>query len=383
MLSDGLVELKPFVDMHVHCREPGNNPAETIETATEAAADGGVGTINDMPNNAPDPTSTEAFIDVKRHRARQTSVVNYGAALGIQPEYDNVGEIERALDKALLAKAYGGPTTNINRTTDYEAQEFDEVLDRIRLVNPDKLVVFHSGEDNYRDFIGHAAGDRELRVQLAHVNKMDQVLAVKEAKTRGWDVEASICPHTMLLTDRDRQTRSSFADMQPPLVHADDAYELFQAFVNGRIMDLETDHAPHTYDAKMVAVEANPACSSNEHSMRCCGVPGLELGSKVMLWQVRLGNLPLERLEEAYSTHPADRLHLKSGDDSRVIWDMKTYRIDDEFEQVRSLSGWTPYLGMMAVGIVQEMTLSGQVVYEKGEVVNPLRRVVTGNYEVI
>ena len=142
-----------------------------------------------------------------------------------------------------------------------------------------------------------------------------------------------------------------------------------------------TDHAPHIIESKMTAIHANPKCE--EGGPRCCGLPSVDQASKVLLWQVHIGNLTLDRLIESYSTRPAERLRIKLAPNSKVIWDMQDYRIENEAKQVKSLSGWSPYLGAMAMGVVRRMTLSDRVVYEEGKVVNPARQVITGNGEIV
>ena len=57
-----LVLLPGFVDSHVHINEPGRTEWEGFETATRAAAAGGVTTLVDMPlNSIPSTTSTAAL----------------------------------------------------------------------------------------------------------------------------------------------------------------------------------------------------------------------------------------------------------------------------------------------------------------------------------
>src|SRR5919202_3817293 len=52
------VLLPGLVDSHVHVNEPGRTRWEGFETATRAAARGGVTTIVDMPLNSVPPTTT-------------------------------------------------------------------------------------------------------------------------------------------------------------------------------------------------------------------------------------------------------------------------------------------------------------------------------------
>src|SRR5260370_61667 len=57
-----LIIMAGLVDSHVHVNEPGRTEWEGFETATRAAAAGGVTTIVDMPlNSIPPTTSVEAL----------------------------------------------------------------------------------------------------------------------------------------------------------------------------------------------------------------------------------------------------------------------------------------------------------------------------------
>src|SRR5262249_4753005 len=59
-----------LVDTHVHVNEPGRTEWEGFDTATRAAAAGGVTTIVDMPLNSIPATTTVAALEAKRAEAR-------------------------------------------------------------------------------------------------------------------------------------------------------------------------------------------------------------------------------------------------------------------------------------------------------------------------
>src|SRR5437762_9673427 len=59
-----------LVDTHVHVNEPGRTEWEGFDTATRAAAAGGVTTIVDMPLNSVPATTSVAALEVKRAAAR-------------------------------------------------------------------------------------------------------------------------------------------------------------------------------------------------------------------------------------------------------------------------------------------------------------------------
>jgi allantoinase len=74
---DGVL-LPGLVDSHVHVNEPGRSEWEGFETATRAAAAGGVTTIIDMPLNSIPPTVDVNALQVKRDVAASKVSVDVG-----------------------------------------------------------------------------------------------------------------------------------------------------------------------------------------------------------------------------------------------------------------------------------------------------------------
>lgn len=68
-LTDQQVMIPGLVDTHVHVNEPGRTEWEGFDSATRAAAAGGVTTLIDMPLNSIPPTVTVEALDVKRAAA--------------------------------------------------------------------------------------------------------------------------------------------------------------------------------------------------------------------------------------------------------------------------------------------------------------------------
>src|SRR5687767_6830381 len=92
-----LVVMPGIVDTHVHINEPGRTEWEGFETATRAAAAGGVTTLVDMPLNCIPVTTTEDALDTKLAAAKDKLHVDVGFWGGVIP--GNEGEL------AKLAKA--------------------------------------------------------------------------------------------------------------------------------------------------------------------------------------------------------------------------------------------------------------------------------------
>src|SRR5690242_15926110 len=85
-----------LVDTHVHVNEPGRTEWEGFETATRAAAAGGVTTIVDMPLNSIPATTTVEALEAKRAAAYGKCHVDVAFWGGVVP--GNAGEIESVSD---------------------------------------------------------------------------------------------------------------------------------------------------------------------------------------------------------------------------------------------------------------------------------------------
>ena len=77
--------LPGLVDTHVHINEPGRAEWEGFETATRAAAAGGVTTLVDMPLNSTPATTTVAALELKRAAAHGKCFVDVGFWGGVVP----------------------------------------------------------------------------------------------------------------------------------------------------------------------------------------------------------------------------------------------------------------------------------------------------------
>src|SRR5687768_16903184 len=92
-----LVVMPGIVDTHVHVNEPGRTEWEGFESATRAAAAGGITTILDMPLNSIPATTTVSALEAKRRAARGKSHVNVEYIGGVVPgNTDEIGPLARA-----------------------------------------------------------------------------------------------------------------------------------------------------------------------------------------------------------------------------------------------------------------------------------------------
>src|SRR6266542_4232716 len=97
------------VDTHVHVNEPGRTEWEGFETATRAAAAGGVTTILDMPLNSIPATTTVAALEAKRRASLGKSIINVEFIGGVVP--GNSGELEALAEAGVRAfKCFMSPS---------------------------------------------------------------------------------------------------------------------------------------------------------------------------------------------------------------------------------------------------------------------------------
>ena len=83
--AEGAVVMPGVVDTHVHVNEPGRTEWEGFETATRAAAAGGITTIVDMPLNSIPATTTPRALQAKRRAAEGKCHVDVGFWGGVVP----------------------------------------------------------------------------------------------------------------------------------------------------------------------------------------------------------------------------------------------------------------------------------------------------------
>ena len=95
-----LLVLPGLVDTHVHINDPGRADWEGFDTATAAAAAGGVTTLVDMPLNSDPVTTSPSALIAKRAAARGRLRVDCGFYGGLVPGNDS--QIEPLADAGVL-----------------------------------------------------------------------------------------------------------------------------------------------------------------------------------------------------------------------------------------------------------------------------------------
>lgn len=363
-----VLRLPAPIDIHVHLREPSSSSAENIKSGSESAKLGGMNLICDMPNNPGNPTWSGDKVSEKVAIATKSAQIPVIFYAGSQPESDNLGEFSAMVTAGAVGlKLYGAPTTgNYN---DYTAEDFRPIIETWHNVAPEKPILLHAGKDNLEDLIELITGEFKHRLHICHVHAASQVAIVKKYKDQGRPLTCGVCPHHLFKTSHDTYGQGWFARMQPPLQHQDEAENLINLLASGDIDLVESDHAPHLVETKLVAEATNQKVIHEPGYTTCFGVPGVEFVIPLLLNLYRKDILSKERLIEATHSKPIEVLGKEQipFDISQTYseWDISdagVYRIGDN---TASLTNWSPYTGFIAGGTLLNSVINGNVIYKK------------------
>lgn len=274
----GCVVAPGLVDLHVHLREPGNEPAECVETGARAAALGGYTAILCMPNTDP-PIDSAAVVrqvqDLGRAAVVEVAVagaITVGrrgerlapmaemAGLGVTMFTDDGSGVQ---DARLMRRAFEYASA-LGATLSQHCEE-------ARLAAGGHM---HEGEWSARLGIpGVPAEAEELmaardlalcrltggRLHLLHLSTAGSVDLVRAAKALGGiAVTAEAAPHHLSLTDAEVSGFDPVFKVNPPLRGPADVAAVRAGLADGTLDAIATDHAPHSQEAKEEPFEAAP-----------------------------------------------------------------------------------------------------------------------------
>ena len=384
-----LVVMPGNVDAHVHVNEPGRTEWEGYETATRAAAVGGVTTIVDMPLNSIPPTTTVAGFDEKLAAAEGKCTVDVAFWGGVVP--GNVAELEPLVERGVR----GFKCFLIHSGVD----EFPHVTESdLRIAMPeiarlDSVLLVHaevagpidaaatsllcSDPRAYETFLHsrpreaeneaiammiRTARETACRVHIVHLSSSDALPMLRAAKDEGLPITAETCPHYLTFASEEIADGATHFKCCPPVRERENRELLWEAVADGTIDMIVSDHSPCTPALKLQ--------ESGDFMDAWGGIAALQFGLPVMWTDLRERGFGLNDLSRLMSAVPA-RLagldqrkgRLAAGYDADiVIWDP-----EKEFEVVSEMiehrHKLTPYSGMKLFGKVESAYLRGRLVF--------------------
>ncbi|MBO8141657.1 MAG: dihydroorotase [Firmicutes bacterium] len=380
----GKLVVPGLVDLRAHLGEPGREEAETVASATRAAAAGGFTALG--ARTATDPTIDDpALVAFVQDRARRSAAVRVYPLAALTKGRAGIELTEMGALRDAGAAAFSDddrPVTNagvLRRAMEY-ASMFDVPI-MVHCEDPDLAGEgvmhegFHSTIHGLRGIPGAAeevlvARDLILaeltgaRVHISHVTTARSVALIREAKRRGIRVTADVTPHHLILTDEDVQPDDARWKIRPPLRPWSDVEALREGLRDGTIDCIATDHMPHP-----------PAGTELEFDQAPWGIIGLETALPIVLDRlVGTGALSLKAAVRAMSTNPARLLGAPGGTlelgapaDIAVI-DPEAERVYDPAEGY-SRSRNTPFAGWALRGWPVATMVAGRWVVQEGRVI--------------
>ncbi|MBB3019829.1 dihydroorotase [Microvirga lupini] len=373
VLAPGLIDMRAFIG------EPGGPYRETLKSAGEAAAAGGVTTVVSMPDTSP-ALDDPAVIDFIVRRARDTSMVNIrpAAALTKGLQGDEMAEIGRLKEAGAIAFTDGARSvTNaqvMRRALTY-ARDFDALIIH-HVEDPDLVGQGVMNEGEFASRLGLPGIPREAetvmlerdirlvrltggRYHAAMISCADSAEIVRAAKARGLPVTCGVSINHLALNENDIGDYRTFLKLSPPLRHEDDRQAMIEALADGTIDVIVSDHNPQDVENKRL-----PFAEAAD------GAVGLETLLSAALRLVHSDRISLPKLLRALSTKPAEILGLPGGrltvgaPADLIVFDPDAPYVLDK-RQLKSLSKNSPFDEARLEGQVTITMVAGRVVFQR------------------
>jgi dihydroorotase len=377
--AGGCLVAPGLVDLHTHLREPGDEEAETVETATRAAALGGFTAVVAMPNTDPPLDSAEAVRTVLELAAKATAEVAVAGAITVGRRGEKLAPMAElaALGVRLFTDDGAGVQSAglMRRALEY-AKGLDVTLaEHCEEASLAAGGAMHEGVWSSRlGLPGVPAAAEEVmvardvalaaatgaRLHLLHLSTARSVELVRRAKAEGVAVTAEAAPHHFTLTEDRVAGYDPVYKVNPPLRTPFDVGGIKDGLADGTIDAIATDHAPHPPERKDVPFdEASP------------GMLGLETALALSLDEL---DLPIERVLALLSWQPAALAGLDPSSGGAqggpvapgavanlcVLDPAATWTVDPAALASRSRN--TPYAGMRLTGRVRHTLFGGEPV---------------------
>lgn len=394
------VVMPGLVDTHVHINEPGRTDWEGFETATKAAAAGGITTLVDMPLNCIPVTTTVDALNQKIAATKNQLWVDCGFYGGLIP--DNLQDIESLADagvlgfKAFLSHSGIDEFPNINEKHLREAlpifaNKGIPILVHAELENGAIQSENHSTYKSFQDsrpkswennavkLLIQLSKEFDARIHIVHLSSADILAEIAQTRNDGYPISVETCPHYLHFSSEhisDGDTRFKCA---PPIWESDNKEKLWSGLENGLINFITSDHSPCTAELKNLEV--------GDFEKAWGGISSIQFTLPVIWTECKTRGYSMDQLINWMSKQPAKFIgkdqqkgQISPGFDADLVcWNPDEKYIIQK-EAIHHKNKLTPYEGESLYGVVNATFLRGQKVYENGEFLgNPTGEIILNN----
>ena len=376
-----------LVDAHVHINEPGRTDWEGFETATKAAAAGGITTIVDMPLNCIPVTTTVDALNQKIIATKDQLWIDCGFYGGLIP--DNNQDLESLADAGVLGfKAFLSPSgidefpniseKHLREALHILAKKGIPVLVHAELENgatsseENKTYKYFqesrpkSWENNAIKLLIQLCREFNVHIHIVHLSSADILPEIAQTRKDGFPLTVETCPHYLHFSSErisDGDTRFKCA---PPIWNGENRENLWAGLEEGIINFITSDHSPCTPELKNL--------EAGNFEKAWGGISSIQFALPVIWTECKQRGYSLEQLINWMSKQPAKFIgkdqqkgQISPGFDADLVcWNPdKKYIIKKEV--IHHKNKLTPYEGESLYGVVNATFLRGQKVYENGQ----------------
>lgn len=379
--ATGCVISPGLVDLHTHMREPGRTEAETVETASRAAALGGYTAVVAMPNTEPAIDTVDVVEDVRRAARNALCEVRVAAAITMGRRGERLVDMEALVEagvRIFTDDGDGVQSAGLARSAMVEAARLDVVIaEHSEDATLSAGGVMHEGAVSkdlglagipalaeevmvMRDIaLARATG---ARLHLLHTSTAGAVAMASAARAQGVRVTTEVAPHHFTLTDEEARKADPVFRVNPPLRSEAHRRAVVEALRSGEVDAIATDHAPHTDAAKGSDFAHGP-----------CGMLGLETALALGISEL---DMSLQSVLAMFSWQPASIAGLERhgrpiavGQPANIVVFDPNASWTIERDRLASKSRNTPYHGRAVTGRVRHTICEGELVVRNEEAV--------------
>jgi allantoinase len=386
------VVMPGLVDTHVHINEPGRTEWEGFETATRAAAAGGVTTLIDMPLNSIPATTTARALEIKRTAARGKCWVNVGFWGGVVP--GNAGEL-RALHRAgaFGFKCFLVPS-GVPEFANADEEDLRTALPILASLDAPLLVHAElprqieratkkgakddpakykswlqsrppSAETEAIEMMIRLAREFNARVHIVHLSSELSVPLIRRAKKDGVRITTETCPHYLFFASGSIPSGRTEFKCAPPIRTSQNNKGLWNALSKGVIDFVVSDHSPSPPAMKCI--------DTGDFFKAWGGIASLQLGLPAIWTKMSGRKFSLMHLVRWMSSGPATLVGLEKRkgaiaegyDADIVVWNPEK-RFVVRPKMLLHRHKLTPYLNHSLRGAVEATFLRGEMIYDRG-----------------
>lgn len=313
--------LPGLVDTHVHVNDPGRSEWEGFDSATRAAAAGGVTTIIDMPLNSLPPTVSVEALDVKREVAGPKAFVDVGFWGGAIP--GNTADLAPLHEAGVYGFKCFLEDSGVEEFPPLEPEEMR--ADMAELARFDGLLIVHAedhevmasvpkgpGGPKFSDFLAtrpkeaenvaiarviEAARETGARAHILHLSSADALPQIAAAKAEGVKLTVETCPHYLVFSAEEIPDGATTHKCCPPIREEANREALWQGLIDGTIDCIVSDHSPSTAELKLL--------ESGDFGSAWGGISSLQLGLSLVWTEAAERGIDLAEVVRWMSSAPA------------------------------------------------------------------------------